>query len=149
MAVILIYMLYFLGVGSLGSAVGKDDVHLNARRRRRIRKGSSPTSVMSKCMKCISGMVVKTGVASVSERKKITLRLYTASLVMPSSYPRDGIFNPNLTTIKDSYNPGRVKIVENLVGYARNSKGDMQDEPQSLFKSWFPTATRGRERTTI
>ena len=72
-------------------------------------------------MNCISGMVVKTGLASVSERKKITLRLYSASLVMPNSYPRDGIFNPNLTTIKDSYNPGRVKIAENLVGYARNS----------------------------
>ena len=26
-----------------------------------------------------------------------------ASLVMPNSYPRDGIFNPNLTTIKYSY----------------------------------------------
>ena len=27
----------------------------------------------------------------------------SASLVMPNSYPRDGIFNPHLTTIKDSY----------------------------------------------
>ena len=26
-----------------------------------------------------------------------------ASLVMPNSYPRDGIFNPNLKSIKDSY----------------------------------------------
>ena len=26
------------------------------------------------------------------------------SLLMPNSYPRDGIFNPHLTTIKDSYN---------------------------------------------
>ena len=28
-----------------------------------------------------------------------------ASLMMPNSYPRDGIFNPHLTTVKDSYNP--------------------------------------------
>ena len=28
---------------------------------------------------------------------------HSSSLVMPNSYPRDGIFNPNLTTIKDSY----------------------------------------------
>ena len=33
----------------------------------------------------------------------ITVRHHSASLVMPNSYPRDGIFNPNLTTIKDSY----------------------------------------------
>ena len=34
----------------------------------------------------------------------ITVRHHSASLVMPNSYPRDGIFNPHLTTIKDSYN---------------------------------------------
>ena len=34
--------------GILGSAVGKDDVHRNARRCRRIHTGSNPTSVMSK-----------------------------------------------------------------------------------------------------
>ena len=28
---------------------------------------------------------------------------FEISLVMPNSYPRDGILNPNLTTIKDSY----------------------------------------------
>ena len=33
----------------------------------------------------------------------ITVRHHAASLVMPNSYPRDGIFNPHLTTIKDSY----------------------------------------------
>ena len=32
----------------------------------------------------------------------ITVRYHSASLVMPNSYPRDGIFIPNLTTIKDS-----------------------------------------------
>ena len=33
----------------------------------------------------------------------ITTRHHSASIVMPNSYPRDRIFNPNLTTIKDSY----------------------------------------------
>ena len=33
----------------------------------------------------------------------ITVRHHSASLVMPNSYPRDGIFNPHLTTINDSY----------------------------------------------
>ena len=35
----------------------------------------------------------------------MTVRYNSASLVMPTSYPRDGIFNPHLKTIKDSYNP--------------------------------------------
>ena len=33
----------------------------------------------------------------------ISVRNHLASLVMPNSYPRDGIFNQHLTTIKDSY----------------------------------------------
>ena len=33
----------------------------------------------------------------------ITLRHHSASLVMPNSYPRDGMFNPHLTIIKYSY----------------------------------------------
>ena len=33
----------------------------------------------------------------------ITVRHHPVSLVMPNSYPRDGIFNPRLTTIKASY----------------------------------------------
>ena len=33
----------------------------------------------------------------------ITVRHHSASLVMPNIYPRDGIFNQHLTTIKDSY----------------------------------------------
>ena len=33
----------------------------------------------------------------------VTVRHHSASLVMPNSYPPDGIFNPHLTTIKDSY----------------------------------------------
>ena len=32
-----------------------------------------------------------------------TVRHHSASLVMSNSYPRDGIFNQHLTTIKDSY----------------------------------------------
>ena len=43
----------------------------NARRRRRIRTGSNPTSVMKKRMHYISSMVVKTSVASITERKHI------------------------------------------------------------------------------
>ena len=35
---------------------------------------------------------------------RVTVRHRSASLVMPKSYPRDGIFNQHLTTIKDSYN---------------------------------------------
>ena len=33
----------------------------------------------------------------------ITVLHSSVSLVMPNSYPHDGIFNPHLTTIKDSY----------------------------------------------
>ena len=37
---------------------------------------------------------------------RITVRHHSVSLMMPNSYPRDGIFNPHLTTIiKDSYSP--------------------------------------------
>ena len=35
----------------------------------------------------------------------ISVLPHSASLMMPNSYPRDGIFNPHLTTVKDSYNP--------------------------------------------
>ena len=35
---------------------------------------------------------------------RITVRHHSASLAMPNSYPRDRIFNPHLTAIKDSYN---------------------------------------------
>ena len=30
---------------------------------------------------------------------------------MPNSYPRDGTFNPHLTTINDSYIPKATKII--------------------------------------
>ena len=33
---------------------------------------------------------------------RVTIRHHSASLLMPNSYPRDGIFNPHLITIKDS-----------------------------------------------
>ena len=39
--------LSFLFWGSFGNADGRDDVHRNARRRRRIRPGSNSTSVMN------------------------------------------------------------------------------------------------------
>ena len=57
--------------GNFGSAVGRDDVHRNGRRRRRIRTGSNPTSAMNKYMDYISGMVVKTSVASMTELREI------------------------------------------------------------------------------
>ena len=34
---------------------------------------------------------------------RATVRHHSASVVMPNSYPCDGIFNQHLTTIKDSY----------------------------------------------
>ena len=34
---------------------------------------------------------------------RVAVRQHSASLVMSNSYPRDGIFNQHLTTIKDSY----------------------------------------------
>ena len=33
----------------------------------------------------------------------ITARIHSASIVMPNSYPRDGILNPHLTTTKESH----------------------------------------------
>ena len=59
----LCYLSCLLG-GSFGSAVGKDAVHRNARRRRHICTGSNPTSI-NKSMNYISGIVVKTSVASI------------------------------------------------------------------------------------
>ena len=50
------------GGGGFGSVVGRDGVHRNARRRRRIRKGLNPTSAMNKNMNYISGMAEKTRV---------------------------------------------------------------------------------------
>ena len=35
----------------------------------------------------------------------IIVRHHSASLVMPNSYPLDGIFNQHLTGIKDSFSP--------------------------------------------
>ena len=61
--------------GSLSNAVGKCDIHRNARRCRRIRTSSNPTTHMSKCMNYISSMVVKTRVASITEGKIIIHRI--------------------------------------------------------------------------
>ena len=41
---------------------------------------------------------------------RITVLHHSASLVMPNSYPREGIFNPHLKTIKDSYNKSAYEI---------------------------------------
>ena len=65
---------------------------------------------MSKCNCRRKSMQVKEFVVVVRFELKIPSlgitvrhRDHSASLVMPDSYPRDEIFNPNLTTIKDSY----------------------------------------------
>ena len=34
---------------------------------------------------------------------RVTVQHHEASLVIPNSFPRDGIFNQHFTTIKDSY----------------------------------------------
>ena len=41
----------------------------------------------------------------ITVQQAITQDKCLASLVMPNSYPHDGIFNPHLTTIKDFYIP--------------------------------------------
>ena len=50
----------------------------------------------------------------------ITVRHHTASLLMSNSYPCDGIFNPNLTIIKDSY----ILHCINLVASRQNQQKD-------------------------
>ena len=45
------------------------------------------------------------------------------SLMMPNSYPRDGIFNPHLTTIKDSYILGHGHHLLLMVQLATEEKG--------------------------
>ena len=42
---------------------------------------------------------------------RITVLHHSPSLLMSNSYPRDGIFNLHLTTIKDSY------ILESCAGF--------------------------------
>ena len=42
----------------------------------------------------------------------ITVWHHSASLVMPDSYSRDGIPNPHLTAIKDTYNACQVFLRE-------------------------------------
>ena len=52
---------------------------------------------------------------------------------MPNSYHRDGIFNPHVTIIKDSYDPERAIIAAILVGYARKSASNLR-RSVSLFQ---------------
>ena len=42
---------------------------------------------------------------------RVTVPHHSASLVMPNSYPHDGIFNQHLTTIKDFYNVALPKLI--------------------------------------
>ena len=72
----------------------------------------------------------------------ITVRHHLASLVMPNSYPREGIFNQHLTTIKDSYNLvcNKIFFLFNIIEQESNVKisGIIKDHSRSL-------APRGRE----
>ena len=60
-----------------------------------------PKEVCASVQEKESIIVVRCGLKILSLR--ITVWYHLASLVMPNSYPHDGIFNPHLTTIKDSY----------------------------------------------
>ena len=51
----------------------------------------------------------------------ITVRHHSASLMMPNSYLRDGIFNQHLTIIKDSYNPRFSHGIEILISPRRSA----------------------------
>ena len=50
---------------------------------------------------------------------RVTVRQHSASLVMPNSYRRDGIFSQHLRTINDFYILASVGFTEIPVGYAR------------------------------
>ena len=62
----------------------------------------------AKCMCCRKSMHEKESKMVVRFELKIpslgiTVRHHSSSLVMPNSYSRDAIFNPNRTTVKESY----------------------------------------------
>ena len=52
---------------------------------------------------------------------QVTAWHHSASLVILNSYPHDGIFNPHLTTIKDSYILAPLSHTEIPVWYARKT----------------------------
>ena len=58
-------------------------------------------------------MVVRCELKIPSLRIHVTVRHHSGSLMMPNSYPRDGIFNQHLTTIKDSY----IRTIRFCKGY--------------------------------
>ena len=57
----------------------------------------------------------------------ITVRHHSASLVMPSSYPRDRIYNLHLTTIKDSYKSFLLPGVIDMALMAKTDVGMSKD----------------------
>ena len=65
----------------------------------------------------------------------ITFRHYAASLVVPNSYPRDEIFNPHLTTIKDSYFLVRLmnQRIQNQIQIARRHYNSKTDFPEIML----------------
>ena len=56
-------------------------------------------------------------------RCELKIHYLAISLVISNSYPSDGIFNPHLTTINDSYNltPILVKDSDNLSSASINN----------------------------
>ena len=75
-------------------------------------------------------MVVRCGLKIPSPG--IIVRHHSTSLVMPNSYPRDGIFNPDLSTINDSYSllPVKEGFKEPRVIILS------MDRPIKLFLNW-------------
>ena len=72
----------------------------------------------------------------------ITVRHQSASLMIPNSYPHDGIFSPHLTTIKDSYsltlNGACCKeqlydpnMIETLLKMTKNNSSAMKSKERS------------------
>ena len=77
----------------------------------------------------------------------ITVRQHSASLVMPNSYPHDGIFRPHLMTIKDSYNLKRRADLSQPIrkGYLSHRRTAVAQNIR-LVSETFKTATCGGVR---
>ena len=69
----------------------------------------------------------------------ITVRHHSTSLVMPNSYPRDGIFNPNLTTIciKANENSSTRDNCSASPGKSRNAERNFQSKPHDHLRCVF------------
>ena len=66
---------------------------------------------------------------------RVNVRRHLASLVIPNSYPCDGIFYPHLTTIKDSYIPDQGLWCLPFCGHLLNTV-ESEDNYRKFF--WCP-----------